>query len=40
MAQLADSIEKDVRLIAYLEKVESGELDPYSIAEEILANKR
>jgi LAO/AO transport system kinase len=40
MAQVVGSIEKDMHLTGYVEKVESGELDPYSAAEEILATKR
>jgi LAO/AO transport system kinase len=39
IAQVAEAIEADEQLNSYLEKVESGELDPYSGAREILTNR-
>lgn len=39
MSKITDSIEQDGQLMNYLERVESGELDPYSASKEILSNK-
>jgi putative protein kinase ArgK-like GTPase of G3E family len=39
IAQVTRSIESDGQLISYLEKVERGEIDPYSAAKEILGNR-
>ena len=38
MAQVTESIESDGQLLSYLEKVEKGNIDPYSAAREILSN--
>lgn len=38
MAQVTRSVESDGQLISYIEKVESGEINPYSAAKEILDN--
>lgn len=39
MAQVVELIERDGQLTSYLEKVERGEVDPYSAAREILSNR-
>jgi LAO/AO transport system kinase len=39
MAQVVKQIEHDGQLAGYLEKVEKGEMDPYSAAKEILTNQ-
>ena len=39
MAQVVKQIEQDGQLAGYLEKVEKGEMDPYSAAKEILTNQ-
>ena len=39
MGQIAKQIERDAGLAAYLERVERGELDPYTAAIEILSNR-
>jgi LAO/AO transport system kinase len=39
MAQVVKQIEQDGQLADYLEKVEKGEMDPYSAAREILTNQ-
>lgn len=39
MAQVVELIEGDGQLTGYLEKVERGEVDPYSAAREILSNR-
>ena len=39
MTQVVKQIEQDGQLAGYLEKVEKGEMDPYSAAKEILTNR-
>jgi len=39
MAQVVKQIEQDGQLAGYLEKVEKGQMDPYSAAKEILTNQ-
>lgn len=39
MAQVEESIENDGQLTNYMEKLEKGEIDPYSAAKEILSNQ-
>jgi LAO/AO transport system kinase len=39
MTQVAESIESDGHLVGYLEKVEKGEVNPYSAAKEILSDQ-
>lgn len=39
-ARLKEATEKDGELLSYLERVEKGELDPYSACQEVLANGR